>query len=792
MPGSDYYPSSRRPVGAILVSTESVELHVFGVFWRYEDYFVTARHVANGLDSGNANIFCAPIKDTPKGNFVIGDVVPVDRSFFDLETNLVGDLTLDAFVKKMEPKEWAKIRVQKASTKVHSLYRQQVSAVGFADKGLLVTSTGSTLEGSGAVHLWHTASTQKGFSGAPLFCGSSVVGMHVASSSGKNVAVRIEAIVHAIRLDLESNRSDDEGVRVDMKFQGRSARLEEIADAQYAVLARDGQVSFGWDEQEVRTRFRNLWNRDEKTLDMEEDERWAASRPARTKYQSYDDECADPHEVKRCEAYLLLPRERPGKGPQNPKPEPRVNEYLEAEKGSLERLGYEPEKFIWPEMSPSAELSSVKKHLELFHTRSEAVAKPPTQSEKERCVDILTELLKANRWEPDTDYKTKASIERIINSSICKSGKSSGYPHCAVGMPNNEAVIRSLGVGGLAQLVLNEWDEKFDLKCFLKAEPTKRAKVDKGMSRVIVGLPVHKLLKHAAIFKNLATALSENWESSPVKFGFVPGNPGHLESLARWLGRGEVVGSDKTVWDFMFHQYLFDIVKRVIIEISSQPLDMSDEDYELFKEDISKAFDEVSKRSRYRCSDGTILQPHNDGIMKSGWFLTIAVNSIAQLVVNALVMVRLGYTNSDILSMPIVAGGDDVLQRLPGVDLEKYRAAACELGIFLEDFDVRSGLDASEFFSHEFSRDEESGVWRFKPVRFTKHVENLKRVKLEDLPQALVSHMANWRWSEKHYRFFERMFKSFRITHPDLFQLKDLVTRRALCNKQLGYESVDW
>jgi len=87
VPGSEFFPSARRPVGAIMVATDSVDLHVLGVFWRMGDALITARHVANGLSSSVADVYLAPVKATNKGKFVVGSVTLVSRSLFDAEAN---------------------------------------------------------------------------------------------------------------------------------------------------------------------------------------------------------------------------------------------------------------------------------------------------------------------------------------------------------------------------------------------------------------------------------------------------------------------------------------------------------------------------------------------------------------------------------------------------------------------------------------------------------------------------------------------------------------------------------
>jgi hypothetical protein len=104
---------------------------------------------------------------------------------------------------------------------------------------------------------------------------------------------------------------------------------------------------------------------------------------------------------------------------------------------------------------------------------------------------------------------------------------------------------------------------------------------------------------------------------------------------------------------------------------------------------------------------------------------------------------RLGYTDEQILSEEnlILAGGDDVLQTFEkDIDFEKYRAIAADLGVEISDFKKHKNFDGCSFFSHLFQLNKDK-VWQYVPERFTKHIENLRRTNIEDLPMALSSHM---------------------------------------------------
>jgi len=133
-------------------------------------------------------------------------------------------------------------------------------------------------------------------------------------------------------------------------------------------------------------------------------------------------------------------------------------------------------------------------------------------------------------------------------------------------------------------------------------------------------------------------------------------------------------------------------------------------------------------------------------------------------------------------------GGDDVLQKFSvGFNLDHYMAAAMQVGIKMEPFEVHDSMNGVEFFSNELLvRD---GVWIFLPQRFTKHIAHLATSKRSELAGSLNSHMTNHCWDGKKYNFFKKMFMHFRENHPEDFPLKFLQPVMLLRYKSKGYES---
>ena len=196
-------------------------------------------------------------------------------------------------------------------------------------------------------------------------------------------------------------------------------------------------------------------------------------------------------------------------------------------------------------------------------------------------------------------------------------------------------------------------------------------------------------------------------------------------------------------------------------------------------------FDQVFVNSQYRVSDGTVYTVLVKGIMKSGWFGTIAANSIAQLVIHVMVCMRMGLDDETIEGIPIVVGGDDVNQDPAGLNKEEYVRHGALLGIDMEIHE-REDLEHAEFFSSDIRRGPDGLA--FFPKRWTKHIEHLRTIKVEFLANALCSHMENYRHDVEKFRLLEFMYHDLRGKYPEHFPISMLKSRQYLLAKQYGYE----
>ena len=210
-----------------------------------------------------------------------------------------------------------------------------------------------------------------------------------------------------------------------------------------------------------------------------------------------------------------------------------------------------------------------------------------------------------------------------------------------------------------------------------------------------------------------------------------------------------------------------------------------DEQFDGYLADVDGCFEDIFEKTVYRTSDGAVYTPKSSGIMKSGWFFTIGGNSIAQLAVHVMTCIHLGLSDEEILALGIIAGGDDVNQEpVPG-GVSKYVACAADLGVEMEIHE-RESMYHSEYFSSDLRMGDDGP--EYYPKRWTKHIEHLKVIKLEDLADALCSHMENYRHDKQKFMFLEDMYHSLRDKHPAEFPVSKLVSRTLLLAKQYGYE----
>lgn len=785
MPNSLLSNSVKRPVGVIVTEIDGKPL-IVGGFFRIQDYLVTALHVAEQIMSRTVDFKYVGFDHKPnKSTLDMSKSIDVNKDDYSLENNVIKTTVPDVYAMKMDSRFWSILGIT-ASSFAMSHYHQTVTTAGVRD-AILVAATGKTHANATDWMLDHTATTYSGFSGFPVYCGARVVGMHVSGTPKANQMVRIEVILQLLPKPESPMYVHDimvHGPRMNGKL------CEEIVLLGHkAVRDRDGRVY--WYEEDVRT-----------DIPFEDAEDYITDIPSRDPYEyyknrrmetgleTYDHKLARESDIQDFTLNASAPpvivnQDKKKKKSRRKKPSenslaytlvgtggtcavPRVPEintesvsYLDENKDMLKVLGYDRTAYQWPSISKSSEEVSLCKHLELYHKR--VMDTDPEKLEMNpEVVSILCDKLRDCRFEVDPEYKSKESLISIINSSAIKDSKSPGYPYCTNGQTSNAQVINSLGVEGLVKVVLDDWDSPLLCRVFLKSEPHKKKKIESGMLRIIAGFPLHKTIKHIAIFQSINKLLVEKWSEMPVKFAYSPLVPGSNKHL-RDVFKGKTVWeSDKTNWDFnMFDKY-FKYFAEFVVNMAVKPVNMSQCSFEEYLRDVREAVDEVSK-AQYVLSNGNIYKSTFPGIQKSGWFNTITSNSISQLAVDIETQLECGISRQEIVDHVIIVGGDDVMQEKLKILKEEYERASQVVGVPMSI--TETPFEGSEYFSHRFKTIGNSVA--AIPTRFTKHIENLKRANKGEIGSSLVSLMHEWVWDDDKYKFFHDMYIYLRSTSKD-------------------------
>nr|UGO57358.1 MAG: hypothetical protein 3 [Riboviria sp.] len=154
------------------------------------------------------------------------------------------------------------------------------------------------------------------------------------------------------------------------------------------------------------------------------------------------------------------------------------------------------------------------------------------------------------------------------------------------------------------------------------------------------------------LFMKLMHKVVNNFHNTGVMIGWSPVQGGYRLLESKFTGK--TLSMDKKTWDWTVPAWLLDAAADIIIRLAvDAPLWWIN-----------------AVRARFRClfedpefifSDGSRARQANPGIMKSGCYLTIFINSIAQLILHEMALYALNIPRD--VAEPIIVVGDDTLQK---------------------------------------------------------------------------------------------------------------------------------
>lgn len=187
----------------------------------------------------------------------------------------------------------------------------------------------------------------------------------------------------------------------------------------------------------------------------------------------------------------------------------------------------------------------------------------------------------------------------------------------------------------------------------------------------------------------------------------------------------EVLATDCSAFDWTFPSW----IPNLILKIKLEQMQYYCSEYAVAAQ--ARFAEVLGKRCTIRLPDGSRLRQQVDGIMKSGWLLTISANSDAQELITLLAWSR-AYPTLGPCPM-LWSMGDDVLMRwYPGLDSAPLVREIARVGILSKFASTRR-----EFSGFEFGRDPHPWV---DPLYPEKHKFLLAHTAEEDLEEVITSY----------------------------------------------------
>lgn len=211
-----------------------------------------------------------------------------------------------------------------------------------------------------------------------------------------------------------------------------------------------------------------------------------------------------------------------------------------------------------------------------------------------------------------------------------------------------------------------------DLKTFIKMEPHKLEKLKTSRYRLIMVTSLEDQMVDRYLMANWQTEESYNVLQIPGKTGWTP-LPGGYKTFNSVFPR-EVLATDCSSFDWTFPEWLPPLLLQLRLDQTRKPPAW-------YVNALENRWAAVLKEATLRLPNGARYKQTRWGLMKSGWFRTIAENSAAQVLINALAWRRAGFRSP----FPTIwTMGDDVLMEWPGESVEMFERALATTGILVK------------------------------------------------------------------------------------------------------------
>nr|QQM16241.1 putative replicase [Wifsystermes virus] len=363
----------------------------------------------------------------------------------------------------------------------------------------------------------------------------------------------------------------------------------------------------------------------------------------------------------------------------------------------------EEESFVWPTGTTAAVLASFKAH-SLLRESARIATSVPTEEETAYCKAVFLNRHRLRYTCPTLDLyssRGREQFDRALAGLNKKAGPGLGAFQrnatigSALGWDGQQfdpsaveqlrgyvqAKLTSLGQGGTPD----------DIRAFIKDEPHKRTKVRDRRFRLIMVMSLEDQMVDRILFQEWSAVESDNVMSIPGKSGWSP-----LPFGYRLFDRafpGKTLATDCSAFDWTVPEWAVAMLMDLRLEMV-----VPDDGFERYAHAVRARFRQVlGPDCVIRLPDGQRLSQERYGLMKSGWFRTIAENSAIQVLTHSLAWMR-SHPGQYLPNMWTM--GDDVV--MGWSDL--YDQACFERALATTGVLVKHGLQVREFAGFRFGR----------------------------------------------------------------------------------------
>nr|QQM16346.1 putative replicase [Mafsystermes virus] len=338
--------------------------------------------------------------------------------------------------------------------------------------------------------------------------------------------------------------------------------------------------------------------------------------------------------------------------------------------------------YVWPRYGSSAVRESFCYHSEQ-RARAKALTCPPNAAETAAITSSYFGAFKIRYPVPDIHLEGpwfRSILRRLNPKSSPGLGLFRGYPTIgdALGWDGanhtnaiNVAVLTEAVRVKLANLLLGKPPD--DLMLFIKEEPHKKTKAEKGAWRLIAVPSLEDQVVDRVLMTTWQDTEQRSLSRIPPKSGWSPLPTGHY--FFERTFSGPVLATDCSAFDWTVPEWACEL----LLELS---IDMLERDSPGYVRLLRARWAQVLRDAVVRLPDGTRWRQTGWGVMKSGWFRTIAFNSCVQYLINALAWVRFRGPERP---PTIWTMGDDVIMKWDQTwDVEAFERALATTGIMVK------------------------------------------------------------------------------------------------------------